>query len=106
MTNQEALEIGLVLAELESQLKARETPAGPEEAGEMLREIMARHAAEREKLQRPSPEASMSETFSLVEEGTSRVWLFLASGESMTRLLDGAWVDRPRSADEAIMPDQ
>jgi hypothetical protein len=33
MTNQEAPEIGLVLAELESQLKARDTPATPEEAG-------------------------------------------------------------------------
>lgn len=48
MTNQEALELGLALAELESKLKARETPASPEEAGEMLREIMARKAAEKQ----------------------------------------------------------
>ena len=48
MTNQEALELGLVLAELESQLKARETPASPEEAGEMLREIMVQHAGRKQ----------------------------------------------------------
>ena len=110
MANQEAPEIGLVLAELESQLKARETPASPEEAGEMLREIMARRAAEREKLQRPSPEASMSnperDTFALVEDGTSRVWLFLAGDGSVNRLLDGTWVDDWRTDDEVIMPDE
>lgn len=51
MTDQEALELGLVLAELESQLKARETPASPEEAGELLRVIMTRRAAEQRKKQ-------------------------------------------------------
>lgn len=45
MTDQEALELGLILAELDSQLKARDTPATAEEAGQMLREIKARRAA-------------------------------------------------------------
>lgn len=61
MTNQEALELGLVLAELESQLKARETLASPEEAGEMLRAIMARRAA---KKQQPGSEKTSKPYFS------------------------------------------
>lgn len=48
MTDQEALELGLILAELDSQLKARDAPATAEEAGEMLREIKARRAAKKQ----------------------------------------------------------
>ena len=110
MTTQEALELGLVLAELDSQLKARKTLATIEEMNELFRSIKERHAAEREKLQRPSPEASISEpedeTFALVEDGTSRVWLFLAGAGSVKRLLDGTWVDEWRTPDEVIMPDE
>ena len=52
MTNQEALEIGLVLAELESQLKARETPASPEEA---LRKAIEKEDREREEWRKRNP---------------------------------------------------
>jgi len=44
----------------------------------------------------------------LIEEGTSRVLIFLspAEGDTVRRGLDGVWVRKPRSADDIVMPDE
>lgn len=43
--------------------------------------------------------------FALIEDGTSRVLLFWADGSSAIRTLDGAWVSKPRSPSDVVMPD-
>jgi hypothetical protein len=53
-------------------------------------------------------EASLPNPRGLIEEGTSRVLIFLgpSKGETVWRELDGVWVRKARSADDIIIPDE
>ena len=52
------------------------------------------------------PSLKSEEAWALVEDGTPRVLLFLPDDKFCARVLDGTWVDEPRSADEVVMPDE
>ena len=47
-----------------------------------------------------------SGAYALVEDGTSRVFLFIGPGPGVIRALDGTWLEKPRSTADVVMPDE